>query len=275
MKHSRKTTAVLALAALLGSIGSAAALEPSTTDARTIMQAVREAQQVTRSMSRIRMSIQDPSGKRERVFSTRVKRYDDSYKTLLLIEQPADLHDTGFLTIDYSTRARNDEQWIYLPKLHRVSRLGDGGKADSFVGSDFSISDLAVAGSDVEDFDLKLLESSVKVGDEDCWLIETKPRTPAVRTQTGYDRTQLWISKSKLFVTQFKGFLTDGKKVKYFKAADVRNAQGVWTPHRVQMRTLLGNNVVSETLLEILSVNNDAKEVVDSDFTVQRLGQGV
>jgi hypothetical protein len=275
MNQPRKTAAVIALAILLGpTAGSAAPIDPNTTDARAILTAVKNAQASSRSSSRVRMSIQDQSGKRERVFSTRTKRYDDAYKTLLLIDQPADLHDMGFLTIDYSARGRNDEQWIYLPKLHRVSRLADSGKSDSFVGSDFSISDMAIAGMDVNDYEARVVEQSVKVGDDDCWLIDTKPKNEAVQSQTGYSRSQLWISKSKLISLQFKGWLSDGKKTKYLKALDVRNAQGVWTPHKMQMRTLVGNDVVSETLLEVLNVDNNAKDVVDSDFTVQRLEQG-
>jgi hypothetical protein len=250
MNYPRNTAAVIVLAILLGpAAGSAAPIDPNLTDARAILTAVKNAQSAAQSSSRVRMLIQDKRGKRERVFSTRSKRYDDAYKTLLLIEQPADLHDMGFLTIDYSARGRNDEQWIYLPKLHRVSRLADSGKSDSFVGSDFSISDMAIAGMDVNDYEVRVAEQSVKVDGDDCWVIDSKPKNETVQSQTGYARSQLWISKSKLIALQFKGWHSDGKKLKYLKALDVRNAQGVWTPHRMQMRTLVGNDVVSETVL--------------------------
>jgi hypothetical protein len=161
-----------------------------------------------------------------------------------------------------------------LPNLHRVSRLADSGKSDSFVGSDFSISDMSGVGADTNDYELKLVAKSAKVGDEDCWHIESKPRNETVKDQTGYERTQLWISKSKLVVLQFKGWLSDGQRTKYLKAVDLRNQQGVWTPHRMHMRTLQGNDLVSETQLEVISVENDAKDIVDSDFTEQRLQQG-
>jgi hypothetical protein len=42
----------------------------------------------------------------------------------------------------------------------------------------------------------------------------------------------------------------------------------------MQMRTLQGNEVLSETQLDVISVDNDAKDIADSDFTEQRLQQG-
>src|SRR5688572_5108855 len=122
----RHTVTTWLTALLLGAFASsAAAIDPNSTDARAILTALKNSQSATRSSSRVRMTIQDQTGKRERVFSTRTKKYDDAFKTLLLIEQPADLHDMGFLTVDYSVKGKNDEQWIYLPRLHRVSRLAD------------------------------------------------------------------------------------------------------------------------------------------------------
>jgi hypothetical protein len=41
------------------------------------------------------------------------------------------------------------------------------------------------------------------------------------------------------------------------------------------MRTLEGSDVASETSIEVLNVTNAAKDVVDSDFTQQRLERGV
>jgi hypothetical protein len=41
------------------------------------------------------------------------------------------------------------------------------------------------------------------------------------------------------------------------------------------MRTLEGTTLISETVLEVLSVDNAGADVVEGDFTQQRLERGV
>lgn len=251
----------------------AAGLDANSTDPRAILKAALDAQVAARSTSRLKMSIQDRSGARERLLSVWSQRADAARKTLILIEQPAELRNTGFLSVDYRANGQADEQWLYMPKLHRVSRVPPGGKANAFVGSDFSIFDLSQ--QDPDNYEVAMVDANAKVGDEACWSIEGRPRSDGVRRDSGYEKTQFWISKSKLAVLQMKATLAGGKRAKYFKATDVRNKNGTWTPHRLQMRTLEGESVVSETTVDVLAVDNDAKAVSDDDFTQQRLERGI
>jgi hypothetical protein len=264
---------MIVLTVVLGLTLSAAAIDASSTDARAILAAAFDGQGSARSLWRMKMSIRDGAGTRERSMSVRSKRFAEGRKRLILIEQPDDVRNTGFLSIDYSARGHADDQWLYLPKLHRVTRVPDSGKADAFVGSDFSLSDLS--GQNPDDYKAQLVQSSTRVGDEECWLVEATPRDEAVRDATGYARSQLWISKSKLVTVQLKAWLAGSTRVKYFKASDIRNLEGLWTAHRLQMRTLDGASMVSETMIDLLSVDNDAKDVADADFTQQRLERGL
>ena len=270
---AKKPALYLLAGSLLLCASASYALDPATTDPQKILRNASDSATPNRGLSRFKMSIKDRSGTRERLMTLRTLRFDGGRKSLILIEQPADVRNTGFLSIDYSARGKTDEQWLYLPKLHRVSRVPNSGKSDAFVGSDFSLSDLAAPDPDA--FNLKLTSPSVKVGDDDCWLIEAVPRDEATRDEYGYSRMELWVSKSKSLLVQVKATLADGKRTKYFKVSDVRNDGGLWTPHRLQMRTLEGSNVVSETVIDVLSVDNAAKDVVDADFTQQRLERGV
>jgi hypothetical protein len=251
---------------------TAAAIDATSNDPRAILRAAFEMQTIARSMHRMKMSIKDGAGTRERIMTVRGKRFADGYKRLVSIEAPEEVRNTGFLSFDYTDRARADDQWLYLPKLHRVARVPNSGRADAFVGSDFSLSDLS--GQNPEDFKATLVQASAPVDGDDCWLVEATPRDEEVRDATGYAKTQLWVSKKKLVTVQLKAWLAKGERVKYLKASDIRNDAGFWTAHRLQMRTLEGAKLVSETLLEFLSVDNDAKDVSDGDFTPQRLERG-
>ncbi|MFT3927014.1 MAG: outer membrane lipoprotein-sorting protein [Myxococcales bacterium] len=251
----------------------AQAIDRNTTDPRAIMQAAAEQQGGERGLSRMKMTIRQGSSTRERAMTVRTWRQAEVRKVLILIEAPEDVRNTGFLTLDYAAKERADEQWLYLPALHRVSRVPSSGKSDAFVGSDFSISDLS--GVEPADYDFQLLEVNAKVGDEECWLIESIPRNDEVRAKTGYSKGQIWVSKSKLIPIQFKAWTLSPGKTKYFKAGEIKLVDGVWTPHRLQMRTLQEGGAASETLIEVLSVKNRADEVSDADFTQRRLERGI
>jgi outer membrane lipoprotein-sorting protein len=272
-RRLHSNTVLIAFCLALASAAGARALDSATTDPRAIMKAVSEQARTERASSRVKMMIRDKSGERERLVSMRSMRIEHGRKNLLVIESPADVRNTGFLSIDYDNGGRVDEQWLYLPKLKRVTRVPSSGKSDRFVGSDFSYSDMSA--QDPDDYELKLIAASVKVGDEDCWQLESTPRTARVAEETGYKQSQIWVSKSKLVPIQMKAWLADGTHVKYFKATDLRKVDGIWTPHRVQMRTLQRNELESETVLEVLSVSNAAKDVSEDDFTQQRLEHGL
>jgi len=68
-------------------------------------------------------------------------RGNDTLKLMFFLE-PADVKNTGFLTYDYYSGERDDDQWIYLPELHKTKRIASSDKSSAFMGSDFSYSDM-------------------------------------------------------------------------------------------------------------------------------------
>lgn len=256
-------------------IASAHAIDPSSSDPKAILNAVSQSQLPSSSLARMKMSIKDSTGTRERVFSMRSKRYPDGLKMLFLAEAPADVRNTAILTVNYKDPERADDQWMFLPKLSRVTRVAQSSKADPIMGSDVSMSDLSLSNQEPNDFDVKLIDGAGKLGAEDCWIIESVPRRAAIKRESGYEKIQVWISKQKLVALQFKGWLVDGKRTKYFKASELRSIDGIWSPQRMTMRTLEGSTLLSETVIDYLNLSYNSTEVTDSDFTQQRLEQGV
>lgn len=272
MIHCMRWLALVVILARAGGAQATPSVDAASTDARAIMQAVYEHTGGPRSLSRTKLTIREGEVMRERSMTTRSLRFAEGRKSLILIEAPADVRNTGFLSIDY-TSGKADEQWLYLPKVRRVARVPNSGKSDPFVGSDFTYSDLSL--QNPADYDFSMIAQSVKVGDEDCWQILGVARSEAVREETGYTKTELWVSKSKLIVVQLKATLAKQGKIKYLKAADLKQVDGVWSPHRLQMRTLQGGKLLSESVIDVLSLKNDAPEVSDSDFTQERLARGI
>lgn len=256
-----------------GGLSSAHALDANSRDPQAIMRAAYAPARLDRVFSRMRMTIHEGSSSRTRVLDMRTKRFEQGRKTLLLLEEPADIRNTGFLSIDYTAKDKADEQWLYLPHLHRVSRVPASGKADAFVGSDFSYADLGTV--DPNDYDSKVVDASANVDGEACWLIESVPRSDAVKEASGYSKFQTWIAKRTDVPLQSKLWTRTPERIKYLKVTDVRNVDGAWIPFRYQMRTLEKGALVSETVIDVLTVTPNSPDVTDDQFTQQRLARGV
>lgn len=269
--------AVVAVVALVGH-GSVANPEPavsaSSTDARLISEAVQKRDDGDRIVANMTMTIKEPSG-RQRV--RRYRQYSKDFvggtKSVLFFSSPADMVNTGFLTIDYRDGGQEDDQWLYLPSLKRATRLTASGKSGSFLGSDFTYADLSTRNTG--DYEFEMIKSSVDVDGEECWLIEARPRTDKERDDTGYLKLHSWVSKSKLMALQWKAWQREGRRMKYFKLRDIRKVQGVWVPHRVDVRSIRGNELESSTELQVVDIEINAPSVTDADFTTRRLEQGL
>ncbi|MCG8555202.1 MAG: outer membrane lipoprotein-sorting protein [Proteobacteria bacterium] len=250
------------------------AIEPSTRDPRAIAKAVNDRDDGNKRVTRMTMTLGDPSGrKRVRTLRTRSMDFPGGSKTLMLFEAPADVRNTGLLTIDYDAGQKDDDQWLYLPSLHRSTRISTSEKSRSFLGTDISYADMTKR--DVAQYDYKLLEASARVDGEECWVIEARPRTAKEKKETGYLKVHQWISKSKLMPVQSKAWVMEGRKLKYLKFTQLRKVDGIWMAHRIAVRTVRKGKVESTTVLEFDGVRFNQPSVTDADFTQRRLEQGL
>jgi hypothetical protein len=113
---------------------------------------------------------------------------DDGDKSLLIFENPKDVKGTAMLT--HSHKETADEQWLYLPALHRVKRISSTGKAGPFMGSEFSYEDLS--SPELEKFSYKWLREE-KYNGMNCDVIERVP----LDKDSGYIREEVWLDKKE------------------------------------------------------------------------------
>ena len=176
------------------------------------------------------------------------------------------------MSVDYDG-ARDDDQWLYLPSLRNTTRISSSGKSGSFVGTDISYADMT--SRDVDAYDYEMIEESTNVDGEACWLIESRPRTAKEQEATGYLKTQSWISKEKLIPLQAKMWVKEGKKLKYMKFGDIRKVDGIWTVHKLSVRTVKNGKVESTTVMQFKSLKFNDPSVSEADFSERRLEQGI
>lgn len=265
----------LLFAALTLSVSNANALDPNTKDPKVIVKAANDRNDGDKQVSRSVWTLTDKSGrKRERVLQMWTLDFAEGTKTLMIYESPADVRNTGFLSVDYEDDKKDDDQWLFLPSLKKTTRIASADKSDSLLGSDLSYFDMNTS-INIDAYDYKMIEQSVKVDGDDCWLIETTPKTAKEKKESGYLKRHVWISKSKLMPVQVKAWLAEGKKLKYIKMSDIKKVDGIWTPNKITVRTVKKDKVESTTTIKTTSVKFNQASVKDDIFTQRRLEKGL
>ncbi len=180
----KKTVLLLTIAVLLTS-----GLYAQQTG-REIMQKVIDTQKADSSAMDITMTLIEKDGETgTRRLQTLMMDKDGSVMTITLFLEPARVKNTRFLTI--SNENRDDDQWIYLPALKKVKRIAAGEQEGSFMGSDFSYSDMSGGSSVVDDFTHTILRSE-KLNGYECYVVES---VPGKDSSSSYGKNITWVDK--------------------------------------------------------------------------------
>lgn len=143
--------------------------------------------------------VNDRGETRERQFTTYSVLQPNGIDSRLLVQfsYPTDIKGTSFLQIEHVDA--DDDEWIYLPALGKSRRLVANNKKDSFVGSDFSYGDVSLPSVDL--YEHRLLGSETIAG-QDCYKIESVPKTQLTKDASGYSRKITWVNKGNFLEAQ-------------------------------------------------------------------------
>lgn len=126
--------------------------------------------------------------KRTRVL-TMLRKNDANSKNqkyFLYFHEPGDVRGTAFLVWKYPEK--DADRWIFIPAVNMIRRVAAKDSRSSFVGSDFTYED--ISGRKLS-ADTHTLLREEKLGDVDCYVIESVPRTFAE-----YTKKIAWIDKA-------------------------------------------------------------------------------
>jgi hypothetical protein len=143
---------------------------------------------------------------RERRIVTKVKRDDKMVRSFVEFKAPADVAGTKFLSLQ--KRGEIADQFIYLPAFKKVKRVVGAQRSTSFMGTDFSYSDLD--GHDVDRADWKRLADE-SLGGQDCYVVEGVLRDP---TKDSYGKSVVWVHKKHLIPMRIDFYDRDLKTMK-------------------------------------------------------------
>jgi hypothetical protein len=181
-----------------------------------------------------------------------------SSKAVLRFTAPAEVKGVALLVLNHPDRS--SDQWMWTPAINRERRIALQDRSTRFFGTDFSFEDLEER--DTNQFEYKLIGEEAFDGAA-CWKIESRPREAKV---SQYTNSLLWVRKDNYALAQIENYNKD-RLVRRAKYTDIRNVQGIWTAHQIEMHDLKRN---SHTILKIekLQYNLPMK---DDSFTLQAL----
>jgi hypothetical protein len=179
-------------------------------------------------------------------------------KSILRFTEPAEVKGVALLVVNHPERA--SDQWMWTPAINRERRIALQDRSTRFFGTDFSFEDLEER--DTDQFDYKLIGNE-SVDGAACWKLQS---TPKQSKASQYTHSYVWIRKDNYALAQIENYIKE-QFVRRAHYTDIRNDQGFWTAHQIDMHDLKRN---SHTILKIdkLQYNLPMK---DDAFTLQAL----
>ena len=240
--------------------------------AQEIVQKVHDRDEGDNSISKMKMILIDKSGKkRVRELKKFTKNRGEDTLKLMFFLKPADVKNTAFLTYDYEDSNKDDDQWLYLPELQKVKRIASSDKSSSFMGSDFTYSDMT--SRNVEDYNYKIMKE-VSVGGKKTWQILVTPKSKKTVEETGYTKSVVFVRQDNFVIIQALNYVKAGKRLKYMKVKNLEKIDGIWSVKEIQMITKKGKKTLHRTIFKFSDIKYN-QNLDASLFTTRALKKGI
>ena len=269
--NSRAVQAALLAISFTWLAGVCQATEAEPPTGREIMQWVNDRDEGDYETSEMEMVLIDKSGKTRTRKMTNMRRdKGEDRESLLFFTSPADVKNTGFLSYDYIDADRDDDQWLYLPALKKTKRIAGGDKGGSFMGSDFSYSDMSKPALDRYQYTLM---KEAEVDGIQMWQVEAIPNEKEQK-QTGYTKIINFVRKDNHVLARAVIFVKKGKRLKYMNVDKLELIDGIWVATEISMTTKRGKKTMHKTKLRNSNVKF-GQPLSEGTFTVRRLEKGL
>jgi hypothetical protein len=196
-------------------------------DARQLlMEAQRRAQVASVRYEGVALTSNDAGASSEKHWRfERIGPYGES-KILIRFLSPAEVEGVAILILSH--REGPAGLWMWTPASGRVRSIATENRLTRFFGTDFNFEDLEER--DVDQYDCKLLGDALLDGAA-CWRIERRSNRA---NASQYRYSHLWLRKDNYVITQLESFL-GATLVRRIVNRDVRQVQGIWTPHVIEI----------------------------------------
>ncbi|MDD2635084.1 MAG: outer membrane lipoprotein-sorting protein [Bacteroidales bacterium] len=207
----KKSIIILSLILLAGAFVNAQ-------DAKALMKKSDDAVSADAMEMTSTLKIYDNRGNvRTRQVSNTTKKFGNVRKTMMKFLAPADVKGTAMLIFDYEDK--DDDMWVYLPSLKKTRRIVSSQKSSSFMGSEFSNSDMG--SPNMADFTYKLLGTETFNG-KVCYKVEATCKTKEIASVQKFAKKITYLDKSNYLPYKTDFYDKDNKLVKTSSMSDYR-----------------------------------------------------
>lgn len=195
------------------------------------------------------------------------------FNTLTRFKLPAEIKGEGILFLEQDKD--QNEVLMYLPAFKKIRRVESQQQSGSFMGSEFSYSDIAMPHA--SDYEHTLIrQENCGTGPElkglMCYVVESKPATEEVRSRTGYSSTRAWVRSDNFMLAKAEYKNLEGELIKKLEASEIKvvdAAQKKWMAHSLRIENTKNGHF---TLLQFRQVKVN-QGIEDSIFTNQNLAR--
>lgn len=190
-----------------------------------------EGQQLTQS---VRITMVDKRGKTQnRTLVWYRKDYSGQRNSVIFYNSPANIKGTSFLTNDFHSPDKEDDQWLYLPALRRTRRISASNRGDYFLGTDLTYEDVKLATKiGANDYHFKLIGELIKDG-HTLFQLQGFSKTTQIAKELGYSKVEYLIDKKLMMPRVIKFWDIAGNVLKTVEFKDIRLVQGIYTAHQI------------------------------------------
>lgn len=220
---------------------------------RDVMQRVYKQSDIfPQSEATVRLTVADKKGReRERFFYLRAKNDDDFKRSLVKFFKPGNVKGVG-LASETNQSTQDKSQWVYFPSLKSVKKLSSSEQDGSFMGSDFSYSD--IAGRTLDQDTHKIFQQNDKF-----FVVESVP----VDKADAYSKYYTTIDKATNIVRTVTFYDQAGDKLKTLSNRKVIKVAG---------ELVVANSVMSNHKTGGSSIMNRSKIDVEVSFSNNDVG---
>lgn len=219
--------------------------------------------------------INKANNKRVRNIKNIRKDFGLDSKGIIFFLSPSDVRNTAYMSFDWDDASKEDDSWLYLPALQKVKRVAAGDKSGSFMGSDFTYSD--INGIEIENWNYTFARENGVYEGHGVWIIQGLPKPESktkVLEETGYLKSLMWIRKDNFMLVKGKYWVKEGRKIKFFKAEDIKKIDNIWTAHKLTMVTTANGKIDHSSVLKFSNVAYNVP-VEEDAFTTRKMERGL
>jgi hypothetical protein len=251
-----RSSLIATIACIFLTLSPAAAAPPN---AQTLAQRMKAAMEPDRSSLRTIVMVLHSGGETVEWTARQArKKLGDGKRMLTVLLEPVDVKGIALLIWERKDQEA-DAQWIYMPALRRVRKILPVGTFESFLGTDFTTSDLGFI--DLRHRKFSLLGKD-KIGNVETYKIQEVLKDPRY-----YSRIVTWIATDSMLPLRRDYYDVANRLWKTETFADVKAIDGVPTSLHIVMED---KQEGSSTELKISQVRYDAP-IPDDLFDPLRL----